>query len=245
MRRRTYRARHWEPPRSLACWPARSSPSVAVPRWPRVRSATQGYTIGNGSVSGATASAEPDTAGATADYTVGFTTPSALTKGSSTVTLSAPNGRTTFPAAEHRLLRGRQLEPLGQPARGERRLWGPAATAWPWACPPRWPPRARCRSISKASRTRPPRALQLGHIDLGQPFPGQYGHLPDRDRFLAAGLQPGGGTPARGRAGHLHHRGLQGRLVPGGGGKHHVELGREPRGQPTTSPSRPRRRPTR
>lgn len=60
---------------------------------------TQGYIIGNGSVSGATASAQPDTAGATADYTVGFTTPSALTKGSSTVTLSAPNGQTTFPSS--------------------------------------------------------------------------------------------------------------------------------------------------
>ena len=60
---------------------------------------TQGYTIGNGSVSGATATAEPNTAGATADYTVGFTTPSALAKGSSTLTLSAPNGRTIFPAA--------------------------------------------------------------------------------------------------------------------------------------------------
>ena len=59
---------------------------------------TQAYTIGNGPVSNATAVAEPDTAGASADYTVGFTSPSALAKGS-TITLSAPNGRTIFPSA--------------------------------------------------------------------------------------------------------------------------------------------------
>ena len=89
---------------------------------------TQGYTIGNGSVSGATASAQPDTAGATADYTVGLTTPSALTKGSSTVTLSAPNGRTTFPAPSTDYFVVDNSSPrAASPWRAP--TWGPAATA--------------------------------------------------------------------------------------------------------------------
>jgi hypothetical protein len=56
------------------------------------------YTIGNGTVTGATAVPQPDTAGATANYTVGFTTPSALAGGSDTVTLSSPEGAVTFPS---------------------------------------------------------------------------------------------------------------------------------------------------
>jgi hypothetical protein len=59
---------------------------------------TQQYTIGNGSVLDGTAVAQPDTAGATANYTVGFTTPSALSAGSSTITLADATGGTTFPA---------------------------------------------------------------------------------------------------------------------------------------------------
>ncbi len=56
------------------------------------------YTIGNGSVTGATAVAQPDTAGTTANYTVGFTTPSALAGGSATVTLASAGNAVTFPA---------------------------------------------------------------------------------------------------------------------------------------------------
>lgn len=59
---------------------------------------TQTYTIGNGSVTGATAVPQPDTAGASANYTVGFTTPSALTGGSATITLASANGAITFPS---------------------------------------------------------------------------------------------------------------------------------------------------
>jgi hypothetical protein len=59
---------------------------------------TESYTIGNGSVTGATAVPQPDTAGATANYTVGFTTPSALASGSATVTLASADGALTFPA---------------------------------------------------------------------------------------------------------------------------------------------------
>jgi|SRR5579875_66615 len=60
---------------------------------------TQQYTIGNGSVTGATAVPQPDTAGSTANYTVGFTTPSQLAGGAATITLSSPDGAVTFPAA--------------------------------------------------------------------------------------------------------------------------------------------------
>jgi Bacterial Ig-like domain (group 3) len=60
---------------------------------------TQGYTIGPGPVSGATAVAQPDAAGATADYTVAFTTPMALAKGA-TITLTDPKATTVFPAAK-------------------------------------------------------------------------------------------------------------------------------------------------
>jgi hypothetical protein len=50
-------------------------------------------------VTGATAVPQPDTAGSTANYTVGFTTPSQLVGGSATITLSSPDGAVTFPAA--------------------------------------------------------------------------------------------------------------------------------------------------
>jgi len=60
---------------------------------------TQKYTIGNGSVTGATAVPQPDTAGAKANYTVGFTTPSELAAGSATITLSSPDSAVTFPSA--------------------------------------------------------------------------------------------------------------------------------------------------
>jgi hypothetical protein len=60
---------------------------------------TQKYLIGNGSVTDATAVAQPDTAGATANYTLGFTTPTALSRGSDNVNLSDPDASTTFPGA--------------------------------------------------------------------------------------------------------------------------------------------------
>ncbi len=60
---------------------------------------TQKYVIGTGSVSGASAVAQPDTAGSTANYTIGFTTPSALSGGSATITLSDPTNSTTFPSS--------------------------------------------------------------------------------------------------------------------------------------------------
>jgi hypothetical protein len=60
---------------------------------------TQDYTIGTGPVSNVTAVAQPGTAGVTADYTVGFTTPSALTAGTGTVTISDASGSTVFPSA--------------------------------------------------------------------------------------------------------------------------------------------------
>jgi hypothetical protein len=62
---------------------------------------TQDYTIGPGAVLHATAVAQPDTAGATANYTVGFTTPLTLFGGSSTITLSAPPGSVKFPSANN------------------------------------------------------------------------------------------------------------------------------------------------
>jgi hypothetical protein len=61
---------------------------------------TQTYTIGNGSVANATAVAQPDTAGATANYTIGFTTPSDLAGGSSTITLNDLSGP-TFPSSKN------------------------------------------------------------------------------------------------------------------------------------------------
>ena len=61
---------------------------------------TQKYTIGNGSVTDATAVAQPDTAGTAANYTLGFTTPTALARGSDTITLSDPNASTTFPGGQ-------------------------------------------------------------------------------------------------------------------------------------------------
>lgn len=61
---------------------------------------TQSYTVGNGPVVGATAVAQPNTAGATANYAIGFTTPSALAAGSSTLTLSDPTASTTFPGGK-------------------------------------------------------------------------------------------------------------------------------------------------
>ena len=70
---------------------------AAAPAYAQGTVATEQYTVGNGSVQNATASAQPDTAGATANYTVGFTTPSTLTGGSSTVTLSDPAASTVFP----------------------------------------------------------------------------------------------------------------------------------------------------
>jgi len=59
---------------------------------------TQQYTIGNGPVLDATAAAQPDTAGATANYSVGFKTPLALDATSGSITLSG--SATTFPSAK-------------------------------------------------------------------------------------------------------------------------------------------------
>lgn len=61
---------------------------------------TQSYIIGNGSVTNTTAVAVPDTAGDTANLTVGFTTPSALSAGSDTITLADPSGATVFPGSQ-------------------------------------------------------------------------------------------------------------------------------------------------
>jgi hypothetical protein len=61
---------------------------------------TQKYMIGTGTVSNTTASLQPDTAGGTADYTIGFTTPSALTKGTDNITLADPSGSTVFPGKQ-------------------------------------------------------------------------------------------------------------------------------------------------
>ena len=60
---------------------------------------TQDYTIGTGPVSNVTAVAQPGTAGVMADYTVGFTTPSALAAGTGTITISDASGSTVFPSA--------------------------------------------------------------------------------------------------------------------------------------------------
>ncbi|HTW09698.1 MAG TPA: hypothetical protein VME46_19495 [Acidimicrobiales bacterium] len=59
---------------------------------------TQDYLIGNGPVSDATAVAQPNTAGDTANYTIGFVTPSALSGGTATVTLTDPSNSTIFPS---------------------------------------------------------------------------------------------------------------------------------------------------
>ena len=61
---------------------------------------TQQYTIGNGSVLNATATADPDVAGDTANFTVGFTTPSALAEGQDTVTIASPSGP-VFPSGQN------------------------------------------------------------------------------------------------------------------------------------------------
>lgn len=61
---------------------------------------TEQYTIGNGSVANASATADPDVAGDTANYTVGFTTPSALTGGQDTITIASPSGP-TFPSGQN------------------------------------------------------------------------------------------------------------------------------------------------
>ena len=61
---------------------------------------TQQYTIGNGSVLNATATADPDVAGDTANFTVGFTTPSALAGGQDTVTIASPSGP-VFPSGQN------------------------------------------------------------------------------------------------------------------------------------------------
>jgi|GEM_PF-1418027 hypothetical protein len=61
---------------------------------------TEQYTIGNGPVQNATATADPDVAGSTANYTVGFTTPSALVGGQDTVTIASPSGP-TFPSGQN------------------------------------------------------------------------------------------------------------------------------------------------
>ncbi len=60
---------------------------------------SQSYVIGAGSVSSATVVAQPDTAGATADYTIGFVTPSQLVGGSATVTLSSASNGPVFPGS--------------------------------------------------------------------------------------------------------------------------------------------------
>jgi len=61
---------------------------------------TEHYTIGNGSVLNATATADPDVAGGTANLTVGFTTPSALAGGKDTVTIASASGP-TFPSGQN------------------------------------------------------------------------------------------------------------------------------------------------
>jgi hypothetical protein len=61
---------------------------------------TEQYTIGNGPVANATATANPDVAGDTANYTVGFTTPSALVGGQDTITIASPAGP-TFPSGNN------------------------------------------------------------------------------------------------------------------------------------------------
>lgn len=73
---------------------------------------TQGYTIGTGPVAGATAVAQPDAAGATADYTVGFTTPSALEKRRDGHT-GRPEGGHGVPGRQGRLHRHRQHPVVG------------------------------------------------------------------------------------------------------------------------------------
>ncbi len=72
---------------------------VAGPATAQDLVSTQKYVIGTGPVANATAVAQPATAGATANYTIGFTTPSALTGGSSTITLADQPGGTVFPAS--------------------------------------------------------------------------------------------------------------------------------------------------
>jgi hypothetical protein len=60
---------------------------------------TEQYTIGNGSVLNASATADPNVAGDTANYTIGFTTPSALAGGRDTITIASPSGP-TFPSGQ-------------------------------------------------------------------------------------------------------------------------------------------------
>ena len=61
---------------------------------------TEQYTVGNGSVRNATAIADPDVAGDTANFTVGFTTPTALVGGQDTITIASPSGP-TFPSSQN------------------------------------------------------------------------------------------------------------------------------------------------
>ena len=60
---------------------------------------TQPYLIGTGSVNNVSVEAQPATAGATATYTVGFSTPASLVAGSDTITVNDPAAATTFPSS--------------------------------------------------------------------------------------------------------------------------------------------------
>ena len=65
---------------------------------------TEKYMIGTGSVTGATVAAQPNAAGDTANYTVGFTAPGALVGGRDTITISDPTSSVTFPSAKSNYL---------------------------------------------------------------------------------------------------------------------------------------------
>jgi hypothetical protein len=68
--------------------------------------ATQIYTIASTSTTSPVATVQPSAAGATSNYTVSFTTATALTGGVDTIVLTDPSGSTTFPssAADYRVV---------------------------------------------------------------------------------------------------------------------------------------------
>ena len=60
---------------------------------------SQPYLIGTGSVGNVSVSAQPNTAAATATYSIGLSTPLALVAGSDAITVNDPSAGTTFPGA--------------------------------------------------------------------------------------------------------------------------------------------------
>ena len=171
---------------------------------------TQGYTIGDGPVTGATAVAQPDAAATTADYTVGFTTPTALGKGA-TVTLSDPKAATVFPAAKaDYIIIDNTRSSADQQAASVTLASGGHAVTLGLSVPV---PAGDALSVYVVGATNPasPGSYSLEVSTFFQPGSGQHSQLPDSGAGSSARLRPHGG-PAYSLGGFdVHDRRLQGR----------------------------------